>query len=461
MDLATPWDRLTEFFSRLLSVGTEPDDDADLSMRKSALIITLLGLIPATLSWAIIGGVIQQPLLAWGSATFFVVLILSLGLLAERKAFVPVVRMLLFSGLGYVMIGHVSLGGMASGGGSLVWGVLAPVSAVLYFDTVTALRWFAAYAAMVIGAVVLDGWLSTFASVPWETAPLWLLTYNLLGPALIMLMLVRFVDGERLVAQHEARSLLTEMLPASIARRLSRGERMIAESHPATTVLIADVVDFTGFASSVSPDDLLLTLNQLFSIFDRLAKRHGLEKIKTSGDAYIAVAGAPVARPDHAQAATAMAVEMHREVARMRSLRSRNLQLRIGLASGPIVAGVIGRHKYAYDIWGDTVNLASRMESGGVPGLVQLAPSTWDLLGGAFPCDLRRVKVKGKGPMDAYLLDPAEVTADLRPFRRSADQQGSAYGPILPEVTSLATAPPEVITLAAAPADAGAATATG
>ncbi|HET6381138.1 MAG TPA: adenylate/guanylate cyclase domain-containing protein [candidate division Zixibacteria bacterium] len=441
MDLATPWDRLTEFFARLLSVGTDTDDDADLSMRKSALVITLLGLIPATLSWAVVGGLIQQPLLAWGSAAFFVVLILSLGLLAERKAFVPVVRMLLFAGLAYVMLGHVSLGGMASGGGSLVWGVLAPVSAVLYFDTRAAMRWFAAYAGMVIAAVVLDGWLSTFASVPWDTPPLWLLTYNLLGPALIMLMLVRFVDGERLAAQRETRALLVDMLPSSIAARLTRGERMIAESHPEVTVLIADVVNFTGFASSVTPDVLLLTLNQLFSIFDRLAKRHGLEKIKTSGDAYIAVAGAPVARPDHAQAAAAMAIEMHREVARMRGLRTRNLQLRIGLASGPIVAGVIGRHKYAYDIWGDTVNMASRMESGGVPGMIQMAGSTRSLLNGTFACDLRNLKVKGKGLMETYLLDPARVEADVRPRRKGGALSHEGMEAVAAAATRPAAAP--------------------
>jgi adenylate cyclase len=435
VDLATPWDRLTDFFGRLLRIGDQPDDDGDLAMRKSAVVLTLLGLIPATLSWVVIGGLIRQPLLAWGSAAFFVIVIVSLGLLAERKAFEGVVRALLTAGLAYVMLGHVSLGGMASGGASLAWGVLAPVSAVLYFDTRRALHWFGIYAAMVIAAVLFDGWLANVASVPWEVAPLWLLTYNLLGPSLIVLILVRYVDGQRLEAQREAHTLLVDMLPASIARRLSRGERMIAETHESVTVLIADVVDFTGFAASVSAEDLLLTLNQLFSIFDRLAKRHGLEKIKTSGDAYIAVAGAPVPRPDHAQAATAMAVEMHREVARMRGLRTRNLQLRIGLASGPITAGVIGRHKYAYDIWGDTVNLASRMESGGMPGMIQMAASTEALLGGTFACDIRHLDVKGKGPMDAYLLDPETVAADVRPVRRVG--QETAYGPMeLPTVPS-------------------------
>ncbi|MGH2454652.1 MAG: adenylate/guanylate cyclase domain-containing protein [Candidatus Limnocylindria bacterium] len=415
MDLATPWDRLTDFIERLARIGDLPADDADLLVRKHALAVTMIGLMPATLIWVVIGGLIQQPLLAWGSAAFFVVLIVGLGAFTELKAFIPVVRALLFAGLAYVALGHVALGGMNSGGGALVWGVLAPVSAVLYFDTGSSLRWFGAYAAMVVAAVVLDGWLSTLAPAAWEVAPVWLFAYNLLGPALIVLFLIRYVDGQRLNAQLQTRSLLADMLPAAILDRLARGERLIADTHASVTVMFADVVNFTGFATTVSADDLLLTLNQLFSIFDRLAHRHGLEKIKTMGDSYIAVAGAPVGREDHAAAAVRMAVEMHREVALLGGLRKRNLQLRIGLASGPVTAGVIGRHRYAYDLWGDTVNVASRMESSGVPGRIQLAASAFALLGGSFPATQREMTIKGKGPMRTYLVDPAEVDAGVRP----------------------------------------------
>ena len=163
------------------------------------------------------------------------------------------------------------------------------------------------------------------------------------------------------------------MLPGRIAERLADGERLIAETHPEVSVLFADVVGFTEFAEHVEAEDLLLTLNQLFSAFDRIAARHGIEKIKTTGDAYIAVAGAPVAIEGHALAAVRAAADMHRAVERLGGLRRRGMQLRVGIASGPITAGVIGEHRYTYDMWGDTVNVASRMESTGVPGMIQVA----------------------------------------------------------------------------------------
>jgi guanylate cyclase len=411
-------------------IGDRPDDDADLRVRKHALALTMVGLIPATLLWVVIGGLIQRPLLAWASALFFGVLIVGMGIFTQTKLFSSVVRGLMISGLTYVVVGHVALGGMVSGGGAMVWGLVASVSAVLYFHTRAALGWFGAYAALVAGAVLADPWVASLTPADWSSAPLWLFAYNLLGPALIVLLLVMYVDGQRLAAQMQSRALLLDMLPASIAARLSRGERMIAETHPSTTVLFADVVNFTGLAATLSPHDLLLTLNQLFSIFDRLAARHGVEKIKTMGDSYIAVAGAPNARADHAEAAVRMAVEMHREVVRMKGLRMRNLQLRIGLASGPVIAGVIGRNRYAYDLWGETVNVAARMESYGLPGRVQLAASTRELLGDDLPLTARRLTVKGMGPMRAWVLDPDAVTGSVRPvFRaRSGDEVRSPQG---------------------------------
>ena len=153
-----------------------------------------------------------------------------------------------------------------------------------------------------VGAIVLDPLVVSLLPASWSSPPSWLFAYNLLGPALIVLLLIRFVDGQRLTAQQESRDLLQDMLPGRIAERLADGERLIAETHPDVSVLFADVVGFTEFADHVEADDLLLTLNQLFSAFDRIAARHGIEKIKTTGDAYIAVAGAPVAKEGHALA---------------------------------------------------------------------------------------------------------------------------------------------------------------
>jgi guanylate cyclase len=419
MDLATPYDRLRELIDRIASLGDRPGDDADLRLRKHAFAVMMLGLLMASFTWMVIGLAIDRPLLAATSVYFAVATLVSLVALAQINDFTRIVRWMLLAGMVYVFLGHVSLGGMVAGGAPLTWGILAPVSAVLYFDGNRPLKWFAAYVAMVIGSIVFDGFITSLIPAGWVNPPLWLLAYNLLGPALIVLVLIRYVDGQRLVAQRQSSSLLHDMLPAAIAERLARGERLIVDEHESATVVVADVVDFTGFASTVDARELLLVLNQLFSIFDRLAARHGLEKIKTVGDAYIAVAGAPVPREDHARAAVEMAIEMHRAASRLGGLRRRNIQLRVGVASGPITAGVIGENKWVYDIWGDTVNVAARMESYGVPGRVQLAPSTRELVGEAFPIKMRTVDVKGKGLMATYLVDPAEAP---KYYHRPADE---------------------------------------
>jgi class 3 adenylate cyclase len=179
-------------------------------------------------------------------------------------------------------------------------------------------------------------------------------------------------------------------------------------------------VDFTGFAERVPPRELLLTLNQMFSIFDGIAVRHGVEKIKTMGDSYVAVAGAPLSRDDHAEAAVAMAIEMQRAVSRLGGLRRRGLQMRIGIASGPVTAGVIGRSKGAYDVWGDAVNVASRMESYGVPGMIQVAGSTRALLDDSLPWGERQLKVKGKGLMTTFVLNPERVIRPVQAERPDA-----------------------------------------
>ena len=432
MDLATPYDRLMEFFDRIASLGDDPEDDIDMRLRKHALALTILSLIPAGLSWAVIGLVIDRPLLVTGSVYFSVLMAVGLLVLARTRIFVPAVRALLVVGMAYVILGHVSLGGLVAGGASMVWGLVAPVSAVLYFDRNAGLRWFGLYAAMVVVAILLDGWIASLVPAQWTIAPAWIFAYNLLGPGLIVLLLVRYVDGQRAKAQTESRRLLNDMLPRKIAERLENGERLIAENHPEVTVLFADVVNFTGFAETVAPRDLLLTLNQLFSIFDRLASKHGLEKIKTMGDSYIAVAGAPDPRADHAEAAVRMAIEMHREVARIGGLRRRGLQLRIGLASGPVIAGVIGKHRYAYDLWGDAVNLASRMESFGQPGMIQVAASTHAMVAHEHPWVSHQVTIKGKGQVTAYLLDPWQGPAFIPASAPSRLDRGPAPAPAAP-----------------------------
>jgi class 3 adenylate cyclase len=195
------------------------------------------------------------------------------------------------------------------------------------------------------------------------------------------------------------------VLPASIAARLKQTQGVIADGFPDVTVLFADIVNFTPLSEGITPEGVVQLLDELFSGFDQLAQRHGLEKIKTIGDAYMVVGGLPDSRPDHAEAVAEMALAMREEVARRVGPTGRPLQVRIGIDTGPVVAGVIGRSKFSYDLWGDTVNTASRMESQGLPGCIQVTERTYQRLRNRYRFQQRGpIQVRGKTAMVTYLL---------------------------------------------------------
>jgi class 3 adenylate cyclase len=171
------------------------------------------------------------------------------------------------------------------------------------------------------------------------------------------------------------------------------------------TVVFADVVDFTAFTERTPPERVVGILDEIFTAFDRLAERLGLEKIKTIGDAYMVVAGLPDPRPDHVEAGAEMALAMRDEITRIGTLLGLELAIRIGIQSGPVIAGVIGRRKFIYDLWGDTVNTASRMESTGVSGQIQVTQAVFDRLRGAYALEARgEIEIKGKGRLRTYFL---------------------------------------------------------
>jgi class 3 adenylate cyclase len=205
--------------------------------------------------------------------------------------------------------------------------------------------------------------------------------------------------------QERSERLLLNVLPAPIAARLKAGEEVIADAFPDVTVLFADIVDFTRRSQRTSPAQVVATLNELFSTFDRLAQRQGVEKIKTIGDAYMVAGGLPDPRPDHAEAIAEMALAMQNEVARRTDPSGQPLQVRIGIDTGPVEAGVIGTSKFSYDLWGDTVNTASRMESHGIAGCIQVTARTYQRLRDSYRFQRRGpIPVRGKGEMVTYLL---------------------------------------------------------
>ncbi len=205
--------------------------------------------------------------------------------------------------------------------------------------------------------------------------------------------------------QEQTERLLLNILPEPIADQLKQQTSTIAENFAEVSVMFADIVGFTQIASSLSPNDLISLLNQIFSAFDRLSEKHGLEKIKTVGDAYMVVGGLPTRRADHAEAIAEMALDIQSAIAQFRDETGKDFNIRIGINTGPVVAGVIGIKKFSYDLWGDTVNIASRMESHGVAGQIQVTAATYERLQEQYLFYNRgAIQVKGKGEMNTYFL---------------------------------------------------------
>lgn len=209
--------------------------------------------------------------------------------------------------------------------------------------------------------------------------------------------------------QVKAENLLLNILPSEIATILKNDQRTIAQHFDGASILFADIVNFTPLSATMTPTELVELLNEVFSQFDELVEKYGLEKIKTIGDCYMVASGVPRPRPDHAQIITRLALDM-RELVATKKFHGRQIDFRIGINSGPVVAGVIGRKKFIYDLWGDAVNTASRMESHGSGGTIQITADTWHLVQNDFICEPRgKIKVKGKEEMEVWSVISPKV----------------------------------------------------
>jgi len=246
---------------------------------------------------------------------------------------------------------------------------------------------------------------------PLATAPpLQLAVLNIINIAATFFIIavgVTYLVNEVERAERTNIELLNNVLPSSIAARLKKKEPTIADGFQNASILFADIAGFTPVSQKMTPDELVEMLDAIFSRFDELVDEYGLEKIKTIGDEYMVASGIPIPREDHAEALANFALAMRDSLAEYSAANDVDLQMRIGINSGPVVAGVIGKRRFLYDLWGDSVNTASRMESHGIPGEIQVTEATRDLLDGQFTfIDRGLIDIKGKGPMQTYLLQP-------------------------------------------------------
>ena len=296
---------------------------------------------------------------------------------------------------------QLSLGGFVPSSAVVLWSFTAPVGALMFKGTRSSIGWLLAYVAVLALSGLLDPFLDP-AEVP-AALIITLFVLNLAGVSTTAFLLLRYFVLEREHERAKSERLLLNVLPAPIAARLRDSVGTIADGFDGVTVLFADIVDFTTLSATATPNQVVEFLNGLFSRFDRLAERHGLEKIKTIGDAYMVAGGLPVPRSDHADAVADMALDMMAELGAVDHRLGADIQLRIGIDTGPVVAGVIGVRRFIYDLWGDTVNTASRMESQGVPGSIQVTERTYQQLCSHYSFAERGpVLVKGKGEMKTW-----------------------------------------------------------
>jgi adenylate cyclase len=301
---------------------------------------------------------------------------------------------------------QLSLGGFVPSSGVVLWSFTAPLGALLFSGRRAAIRWFIAFLALIAFSAVLDPFLANAANIPKSVTVLFF-ALNVLGVTGTCYFLLDYFVKERdhaaqLIAAERERSerLLLNVLPGPIAERLKSGESLIADGAAEVGVLFADIAGFTPLSETMAPEAIVRLLDEVFSIFDGLAADHGLEKIKTIGDAYMVASGLLECSGRHAEDLAQMALAMQDQIQRRRMP-----QLRIGIDIGPVVAGVIGRTKFIYDLWGDTVNTASRMESHGIAGSIHVTERTYLRLATGFEFEERGViDVKGKGPMRTYFL---------------------------------------------------------
>lgn len=311
-----------------------------------------------------------------------------------------------------------AIGGYEASSGIAIWAILSPIGALMILGTKPSTPWFALFAILAGLSWKLNYMFAgNSLPIPPHVKDTFFLM-NIIGTTCILYAVMRYFQSQKErtllelnLEQARSEKLLLNVLPKSIASRLKDNDMRIADSHENVTILFADIVGFTKMTATMPPAELVDLLSQLFSRFDALADSHGLEKIKTIGDGYMVVGGAPVARDDHAIVIAQLALEMQQALADFNVQTNKNLQMRIGISSGPVVAGVIGTSKFAYDIWGDSVNMAARMEKTALSNSIQVSEATYELLKDSEllkqVCRIEPrglVEIKGKGEVNTYLL---------------------------------------------------------
>jgi class 3 adenylate cyclase len=390
---------------RLAVLGVADTDTEEIRRQKAALTLAASLITALAIIWVATYAALGLPQAALIPFVYQVASAASLVVFARTKSY----RFFRFSQASMMTVLPFllqwTLGGYVASSAVSLWALVAAIGTLFFFTADESIPWFVAFLGLTLVSGLLEPIVSQSAAAIPDLVRIAFFVLNVTGVSLTAYVLLQYAVRARDEAFARSEGLLLNVLPRSIAERLKHKPGVIAESHDEVTVLFADVVDFTPFTERTEPERVVGVLDEIFSTFDALAERHGLEKIKTIGDAYMVAAGLPEPRPDHARAMAEMALDMQAEFSSRCTALGVDLAIRIGMDSGPVIAGVIGRHKFIYDLWGDTVNTASRMESHGLAGRIQVSEATYRLLCDDYEFEERgMIELKGKGERLAYLL---------------------------------------------------------
>lgn len=393
---------LKRVIDSLLSIGAHPGESDSRRGRRRVMVAaiwmaTLLTL--PTIPDEFAAGYLWS---AWGNVATLVATAGALLGLHWRPLRFGLLLNMLFAVVFLVQLVQTAVfGGLFESAIVVVFGLIIVFGALIALGVRAASWWFAGFVGSVVYAMAIPNWIDPIYSRSDSAADT---AFNLVATGAVTFAAMVYFVRQRDRFQKQSDDLLHNILPDEIANRLKADTTMIADSFESASVLFVDVVDFTPMSAGMSATQLVGLLNSTFVTFDGFVEELGLEKIKTVGDAYMVAGGVPALRHDHAEAVAELALRIRDHVS-AHEFEGHKIRVRIGINSGPVVAGIIGSHKFAYDLWGDVVNTASRMESEGLPGSIQVSAATHELIRGRFLCDRRgMIPVKGKGEMETYLL---------------------------------------------------------
>jgi adenylate cyclase len=396
---------------RILNIGFDPSESEEEQFKKRLFVAAVFMMIPASVVWGTLFFYFEEIIsasLSWGYALFS---LLSLLLIQYTKRYWSYLYCHMAFGLVVPALQTILLGGFQASGGQVLWAIISPIAALFYLRIPRALPWWGAYLMVMILAGLAQRIFPVSTNLPPEFG-VTMFVMNLAVVSMIVLVALNYFIRQReeayrllRIEQEKAEDLLLNILPREIAAILKNEKRTIADQFDGVSILFADLVGFTQLTARMAPVEMVNLLNQIFSHFDSLIEKYQVEKIRTIGDNYMVAAGVPRPRRDHAKCLAEIALQMRDYVESLPPVDGNKIHFRIGINSGPVVGGVIGRKKFVYDVWGDAVNIASRMESQGMAGKIQVTQATYELIEEEFICQPRgSIEVKGRGEMQTYIL---------------------------------------------------------